>query len=66
MRQLRRIGLLVGFASPVVVKVQYKHAAPDVGPLERAAGRLMYPDRGKKKDPTIWDRLGSLFGGDDD
>jgi Protein of unknown function (DUF2778) len=57
---------LVGYRAPVVVTVRYTQPPPDVGPVDRAAGRFMYPGHGKTKDPTIWDRLGSLFGRDDD
>jgi hypothetical protein len=47
------------------VTVRYAAPPPDVGAMSRAAGRFMYPGRGKKKDPSIWDRLGSLFGDDE-
>jgi hypothetical protein len=53
---------LLGYRGAIVVTVRYTVPPPDVGRLERAAGRFTYPDHGKKKDPSIWDRLGSLFG----
>lgn len=57
---------LLGYTTAIVVTVRYSQPPPDVGPLDRAAGRFMYPGRGKIKDPSIWDRFGSLFGGDED
>lgn len=57
---------LLGYRSAIVVTVRYSKPPPDVGAVDRAAGRFMYPGRGKIKDPSIWDRLGSLLGGDED
>lgn len=57
---------LLGYTAAIVVTVRYSQPAPDVGALARAAGRFMYPGRGKIKDPSIWDRFGSMFGGDED
>jgi Domain of unknown function (DUF4157)/Protein of unknown function (DUF2778) len=57
---------LVGYTGRIVVTVRYTQAPPDVGPLERAAGRFMYPGRGQIKEPSILDRLKGLLGGDED
>jgi Protein of unknown function (DUF2778) len=56
---------LLGYTAAIVVTVRYSQPPPTVGVLERAAGRFMYPGRGEIKEPSIWDRLGSLFGNDD-
>jgi hypothetical protein len=56
---------LAGYTGQIKVTVRYLHPPPEVSEAERAAGRFTYPDRGKKKDPSLWDRLKSLFGGDD-
>lgn len=53
------VRLLMGYTKPVPVTVKYTAAAPGVGWLERKAGEFMYP---AKKDPSFFDRLGSLFG----
>lgn len=57
------VNKLDGFTSPVPVKVKYTKAAPTVGAASRAAGRFMYP---KKKDASLWDRLKSAAGADED
>ena len=49
---------LMGYTNPVHVTVRYAAPTPKTGPLERAAGRFMYP--GKKT--SIWDRIKSVFG----
>jgi hypothetical protein len=43
--------------------VKYTKGAPSVGAASRAAGRFMYP---KKKDPSLWDRIKSATGTDED
>jgi hypothetical protein len=57
------VNKLDGFTSPVHVKVKYTKGAPSVGAASRAAGRFMYP---KKKDPSLWDRIKSATGTDED
>jgi hypothetical protein len=52
------VDLLAGYTGPVRLTVKYTTVAPDVGPLDRALGRFMYPP---KKDPGITDRLKSLL-----
>jgi hypothetical protein len=56
------ISTLRGYPNPVHVIVKYTQPPPDVGTLERAAGRFMYPPA---KNPSIWDRLGNIWGGGD-
>jgi hypothetical protein len=53
------IDKLMGFVSPVPVKVRYTKPAPSVGTLQRKAGEFMYPG---KKDPSMTDRLKSVLG----
>jgi hypothetical protein len=53
------IDRLMGFLSPVPVKVRYTKPAPTVGTLQRKAGEFMYPG---KKDPSITDRVKSVLG----
>lgn len=56
------ISLLDGYTASIPVTVKYTiKAPPTVGALDRAAGRFMYP---KKKDASIWDRIGEAVGGD--
>jgi hypothetical protein len=57
---------LLGYTGAIVVTVRYSQPPPDVGAVERGAGRFMYPGRGKIKDPSIWDRVKGLFEGDDE
>lgn len=57
------VSLLDGYHAPIHVFVKYTHTAPSVGSLERAVGRFTYPSTGGH-DPSIGDRLKSLFGGD--
>jgi hypothetical protein len=56
------VDVLLGYPDPVHVVVKYTQPLPNVGALERAAGRFMYPPG---KNPSITDRLKSLFGGGD-
>ena len=56
------VSKLLGYLDPIHVTVKYTSPPPDVGALDRAAGRFMYPP-GKK--PSLWDRLGNVFGGGD-
>jgi hypothetical protein len=51
---------LMGYRSAVHVRVVYRHPAPTVGPIDRALGRFTYPTQ---RDPSIMDRVRSLFGG---
>jgi hypothetical protein len=53
------VGALAGYADPVHVFVKYSQPPPEVGFLDRAAGRFMYPPG---KNPSLGDRLKSLFG----
>jgi len=53
---------LEGYPDPVHVFVKYTQPPPDVGAVDRAAGRFMYPGG---KNPSLSDRLKSLFGGGD-
>jgi Domain of unknown function (DUF4157)/Protein of unknown function (DUF2778) len=57
-------GHLDGYRSPVTVTVKYLHAAPSVGMFGRALGRFTYPST-TSRNPSLWDRLGSVFEGDD-
>jgi hypothetical protein len=50
---------LMGYTKPVKVTVKYTVPAPTVGPLDRAAGRFMYPP---SKNAGLWDRLKSAAG----
>lgn len=59
------VELLNGYRNPVHVSVSYTHAPPEVGFFGRAVGRFTYPRTGGHN-PSILDRLGSLFGGDED
>jgi len=52
------VNQLSGFTAPVHVTVRYTAPAPTVGPLDRAAGRFMYPG----KDTSFFGRVKSLFG----
>jgi uncharacterized protein DUF4157 len=54
------VGALAGYPDPVHVLVKYTQTPPDVGLVERAAGRFMYPPG---KNPSLADRFRSLFGG---
>jgi hypothetical protein len=56
------VSSLTGFTPAVSLTVKYTHSAPDVGALQRAAGRFMYPSM---KNPDILDRVKSVFGGTD-
>lgn len=51
---------LMGYRSAVRVQVVYRHPAPTVGPIDRALGRFTYPTQ---RDPSLMDRVRSLFGG---
>jgi hypothetical protein len=57
------VKLLAGFRGRIVVKVAYTQPAPSVGGVQRAVGRFTYPSQGGQ-DPSIVDRLKSVFGGD--
>jgi hypothetical protein len=57
------VARLAGYTASVKLTVKYTAPAPDIGWLDRAAGRFMYP--GKKKS-GMWDRLKSLGGVGDD
>lgn len=52
------VQLLLGYRNAIIVTVRYSNPAPDVGPIDRALGRFMYPEG---ENPTLWDRVGSLF-----
>jgi uncharacterized protein DUF4157 len=52
---------LDGYTRNITVTVRYTHAAPSVGPIDRALGRFTYPGQ---ENPTVGDRLRSLFGGE--
>jgi hypothetical protein len=54
------VAKLSGYPDPVHIVVKYTAPPPDVGFLDRAAGRFMYPTQ---KDPSLVDRLRSVFGG---
>jgi hypothetical protein len=57
----RLVALLSGYRGMVRVRVDYRgHAAPEVGALERAAGRFTYPET-QGAEPTVWDRFRSLL-----
>jgi hypothetical protein len=56
------IDQLMGFVSPVHVKVRYTKPPPSVGTLQRKAGEFMYP---RKKSPSFMDRMKSVLGSDD-
>jgi hypothetical protein len=60
------VRLLLGYRTTITVTVQYRHPPPDPGALTRALGRFTYPQVPGHRDPTIWERLGSVFGGDED
>jgi hypothetical protein len=57
---------LLGYKGAIVVTVRYSQPPPDVGELDRASGRFMYPGRGKIKDPSVWDRVKSVLFGDEE
>jgi hypothetical protein len=59
------IPLLEGYRVPVSVSVKYLHPAPSVSTATRALGRFTYPDT-PSKNPSLLDRLESVFGGDPD
>jgi hypothetical protein len=57
----RLVALLSGYRGMVRVRVDYRgHAAPEVGVIERAAGRFTYPET-QGAEPTVWDRFRSLL-----
>lgn len=56
------VGALLGYTDPVYLTVKYTQPPPDMGFLDRAAGRFMYPP---EKNPSLTDRLKSVFGGGD-
>jgi hypothetical protein len=57
----RLVGLLLGYRGVVPVRVDYTgHTAPEVGAIERAAGRFTYPET-EGAEPTVWDRFRSLL-----
>lgn len=55
------VDLLVGYVDQIAVTVRYAAPAPDVGAVGRALGRFTYPT---KKDPSLWDRIESVFSRD--
>lgn len=58
---------LTGYRGAIVVKVRYAKTLtpPDPGFFGRAAGRFIYPPSTGHRDPTFWERVGSMLGGDD-
>lgn len=61
------VRLLLGYRSTITVTVRYRAAPPrEPGFFDRAAGRFMYPRVNGHRDPSIWERLGSMLGGDED
>jgi hypothetical protein len=61
------VRLLLGYRSTIVVTVRYRSAPPaEPGFIDRGLGRFMYPRTDGHRDPSIWERLGSMFGGDED
>jgi Domain of unknown function (DUF4157) len=61
------LSTLGSYKSVIPVKVKYKYAAPTVGTVQRGIGRFTYPTKDGKpiKDPSIWDRIKAIGGGDD-
>lgn len=57
---MQLVGLLAGYRGHIRVKVEYKHAAPSVGAVERAIGRFTYPET-QDREPSLTDRIRSVF-----
>lgn len=61
------VKLMPGYTGSVTVDVKYTASAPSVGRIGRALGRFTYPSGiPQGQEPSLWDRLGSAFGGDDE